>query len=300
MPTNSQRRTPRRVLSTLPLAGALLAVTAGSALAQSPSTAPIGAIDHPTGSTDIILSMETGGGFVPFGYLITQAPTFVLYGDGTAIFRPSEPVGDGQTYTPFVQAELSPEQVDALLAYALSVGRLADAANSYMVRQVTDAPTTLFTIDAAGIDKAVSVYALGIATPEGADAEYYAAFEDLATLLATFEQQVEKGNVVSAEVYQPEAYRVVLALTDGSTDAAIGWPWADLTIADFTTFPDNPNWMYAAMTPEQLAAITTVPSGGGSGVTVMAPDGPTAYQVYWRPLLPGEAVAPPVVGGKGF
>jgi hypothetical protein len=306
MPTHTERRTPRRATLSLPLAGALLAVTAGSALAQSPSTAPIGAITHPTGSTDIVLSMETGGGFVPFGYLLSQAPTFVLYGDNTVIFRPSDVPTDGTAYAPFVEAHLSNEQVDALLTYALSVGGLANAADSYTDMLITDAPTTVFTIDAAGIDKAVSVYALGIVDPEGPDAEAYAAFEDLATLLSTFEQQVEKGNVLSAELYQPEQYRVVLSEVDASqVDAASGsalaWPWADLAPADFTAFPQNAAWSYAGLTPEQLAAITTVPSGGGLDAYVTSPDGSTTYQVFWRPLLPGEDVAPDTMaGGKGF
>jgi hypothetical protein len=306
MPTHTERRDPRRATLSLPLAGALLAVTAGSALAQSPSTAPVGAIDHPTGSTDIVLSLETGGGFVPFGYLLSQAPTFVLYGDNTVIFRPSDVPADGATYAPYVEAHLSNEQVDALLLYALSVGKLADAADSYTDMRITDAPTTVFTIDAAGIDKAVSVYALGIVDPEGPDAAYYAAFEDLATLLSTFEQQVEKGNVLSSELYQPELYRVVLSEVDPSqADAAGGpaavWPWADLTPADFTPFPDSAAWSYAGLTPEQLAATTAVPSGGGMDVYVTAPDGTTTYQVFWRPLLPGEDVAPDTAGGgKGF
>lgn len=301
MPTTTQRRTSRRASLSLPLAGALLAVTAGSALAQSPSTAPIGAIDHPTGSTDIILSMETGGGFVPFGYLLTQAPTFVLYGDNTVIFRPSNVPTDGTQYAPFVEAHLSNEQVDALLTYALSVGKLAEAGDSYMDRMISDAPTTVFTIDAAGIDKAVSVYALGISDPTGPDASFYAAFEDLATLLSTFEQQVEKGNVLDAAPYEAEQYRVVLSEVDPSTAPATAWPWEDLTPADFIAFPDNTAWSYAGLTPDQLSTITTVPSGGGMDVYVTSPDGATTYQVFWRPLLPGEDLAPDTAGGgKGF
>ena len=81
-------------------------------------------------------------------------------------------------------------------------------------------------LDAAGIDKDVSVYALGITQPTGPDAEYYAAFEDLATVLSTFEQQVAKGNVVSAAPYEPATYRVVLSEIDPSQGAAIAWPWA--------------------------------------------------------------------------
>src|SRR5688572_19376076 len=111
MPTHTGPRASRPALLVLPMAGAPLALTAGASLGQSPSTAPPGVIDHPTGPTDIVLRMETGGGFVPFGYFITQAPTFVLYGDNRAIFRPSTITSDTEL-AGFIEATLSPEQVD--------------------------------------------------------------------------------------------------------------------------------------------------------------------------------------------
>ena len=299
MPTHTQRRIPGRLSLSLPIAGAFLAVTAGASLAQSPSTGALGAIDHPTGPTDVVLSLETGGGFVPFGYFMTQAPTFVLYGDNSVIFRPSvDPEGTG--FPPFVKATLSPEQVDALLTYALSVGRLADADAHYVEMSVSDAPTTVFTVNAGGVDKTVSVYALDIGEHTGPDAAMYSAFQDLAALLSTFETQVEKGQVLTAEPYQVESYRAVLSPSDLAQPDLIDWPFPDLTPADFEPMADNPNFLLGALTPEQLSAVTTVPSGGSPGIGVRSPDGTAAYTLQWRPLLPGEELQPTVVGGKGF
>lgn len=299
MPTHTSRRPGRRFSLALPLAGALLAATAGSALAQSPSTSPVGAVDHPTGPLDVVLSMETGGGFVPFGYFITQAPTFVLYGDNSAIFRPSQPGDDGELPA-FLKASLSPDQVDALLTYALSVGRLADAAGDYMEMRVTDAPTTVFTIDAGGVTKSVSVYALGIGPQSGPDAPMYAAFEDLANLLSTFEEQIEKGQVLTAEVYQPETYRVVLTEASLEQPDLVDWPWSGLTLDDFGPFPQNESFRLAGLTPDQMAEVTPVPSGGSFGMAIRSPDGESAFYLQWRPLLPGEPLEPAVLGGKGF
>jgi len=281
------------------MAGALLAVTAGATFAQSPSIVPMGEIDHPTGAADIVLRMETGGGFVPFGYFITQAPTFILYGDNTVIFRPSvDP--SGADLPAFVKATLSAEQVDALLTYALSVGRLADADGEYMEMTVSDAPTTVFTVNAGGVAKNVSIYALGIGEHTGPDAGFYAAFEDLGTLLSTFEVQVEKGQVLTAEVYQPELYRVVLSPSDLTQPDLIDWPFADLPLDTFEPMADNPSFRLGALAPEQLSAVTTVPSGGSYGWGIKSPDGTEAYFLQWRPLLPGEDVQPAVLGGKGF
>jgi len=259
----------------------------------------MGAVDHPTGATDVVLRMETGGGFVPFGFFITQAPTFVLYGDTTAIFRPGTYVS-GTELPPFVKATMSPEQLDALLTYALTVGRLADAKTDYSDFNVSDAPITLFTIDAGGVDKSVSVYALGIGEHGGADAADYAAFEDLATLFSTFEVQVENGQVLSAELYQPETYRAVLSPTDVNQPDLIDWPFGDLPLDHFEPFADNPSFRLGPLTPEQLSAVATVPSGGSTGIAILSPAGTEAYYLQWRPLLPGEDLQPAVLGGKGF
>jgi len=256
-------------------------------------------IDHPTGPTDIVLSMETGGGFVAYGYFITQAPTFVLYGDSTAIFRPStDPAGTGMP--PFVQVTLSPEQVDALLTYALTVGNLAEADTEYMEMMVSDAPTTVFTVNAGGVDKSVSVYALDMGIHTGPDAAMYAGFQELAALLSTFEVQVEKGQVLTAELYQPETYRAVLSESTLDQPGLIAWPWPDLTLDDFQPMPENPSFRLGALTPEQMAQVTAVPSGGGFGVPILSPDGSAAFLLAYRPLLPGEDLQPAVMGGKGF
>lgn len=281
------------------MAGALLAVTAGAAFAQSPSTVPMGAIDHPTGATDIVLRMETGGGMVPFGYFVTQAPTFVLYGDNTVVFRPSVDAR-GAELPAFIKATLSAEQVDALLTYALSVGRLADADGEYMEMTVSDAPTTVFTVNAGGVDKNVSVYALGFGEHTGPDADFHASFEDLGALLSTFEQQVAKGQVLTAELYEPELYRVVLSPSDLTQPDLIDWPFGDLPLDTFEPLADNPSFRLGGLTPEQLSAVTTVPSGGSYGMGIRSPDGTEAYYLQWRPLLPGEDVQPTVLGGKGF
>lgn len=231
MPTNTQRRTTRRASLSLPLAGALLAVTAGSALAQSPSTAPIGAIDHPTGSTDIVLSMEVGGGFVPFGYAMTQAPTFVLYGDNTGDFRPGSAAGG---HVPALRAggALPSSGGRTSSPYALSVGKLASAGDSYVDMQASDAPTTVFTIDAGGVDKAV-----------GASTRWASPNPRVRTLRTTTRsvswrrccppsrRRSRRATSSPREAYQPEQYRVVLSEVDPSMSVeSVTWPWADLTL----------------------------------------------------------------------
>ena len=54
-----------------------------------PTTAPtVGAIDHRTGATDVVLRLDMSGGFAPMEALASSAPTFTLYGNGIVVFRP--------------------------------------------------------------------------------------------------------------------------------------------------------------------------------------------------------------------
>jgi hypothetical protein len=302
MPTmpRASSRTPLM----LSIAGLLL--VPGAALAQSPdpaSGAPgdpcvpgvVGKIDHPTGCTDIVLRMNVGGGFVPVEVSLTEAPTFTLYGDDTAIFRPQPPDGmfpmPGEPMTPLVRAVMTPEQVDALLAYALGPGGLADAQETYFNPLIADAPTTVFTVDAAGIQTQVAIGALGLDDPSAPDAAERAKFEALSDLLDSFEEQITAGNVESAALYEPDRYRGMLtAVWEGSTDPVVGWPWTDLTLEDFVAPEDNLA-RYAELTPDQVAAVTPVPSGGITNIRLSAPDGSEWY-LSVRPLLPEESFLP--------
>ena len=98
-----------------------------------PTVAPTsGHIDHPTGATDIVLRYEQGGGFVPIGFLFTQAPTFTLYGDGTVVFqaRYEVPLTPGHAPPPWRVGRLSEDGVQALLAFALRTAACARRASN--------------------------------------------------------------------------------------------------------------------------------------------------------------------------
>ena len=101
--------------------------SAGSSSAPSPSNGGVGAIEHATGATDVVLRLEEGGGFVAPSFLATRVPIFTLYGDGTIIFRnPMKegppPVGDIFRFGPFRTARLTEDQVQATLLRAIDEG----------------------------------------------------------------------------------------------------------------------------------------------------------------------------------
>jgi len=247
---------------------------------------PIATIAHPEGATDVVLQMDTAGGLVPLTYRLTQVPVFTLYGDRTVIFRPTADA-EGNGFPPLAQATMTIEQMDALLLYALDLGGLREARDSYDSRQVTDAPTTTFSIDAHGVDKSVAVHALGMTQPEGDDAAAYEGFLALGGALANFGEQVVLGNALDAGLFQPKEYRAFLSPAQDPSTAAIAWPWSDPSPDDLQPFGDFEGVLFGGLTPGQVAQVTTIPSGGVPSLLVRTPRGTTAT-LSLRPLLPGE------------
>ncbi len=272
--------------------------TSSPASTSAPSTPPsatpaAGAIDHPTGATDVVLRYDEGGGFVMASYAATMLPPFTMYGDGTIVFRdptlefpPME--GSIGKANPMRTAKLTEEQVQDILKLALDEGGLAVARPEYRNDQIADAGTAIFTVNADGQTKTVSVYALGIdPSMAGADAPARLAFAKLAESLTS----IEKGGAITATDYAPSAYRGILMEAPGVTDPGVkAWPWTDLEPGDFVPAAD-PNGLqfpHHTLTPAQVEALgVTGFEGGLQNVTLTGSDGKT-YTLSVRPLLPDE------------
>jgi hypothetical protein len=261
-----------------------------TAVSPSPSAAAVGAIDHKTGATDILLRYDIGGGLVMAGFSASQTPIFTLYGDGTVVFRnptvqPPPPVGSVAPMTPLRTAKLSEEQIQALLEEALGQAGLGIARETYDNPMVADAGNTTFWVDAGGVDKIVTITALGMDT-QGVDGIARANFQRLAEHLADF----DKGGAVPTDVYAPTAYRAILM--DGTGQIGpVAWPWTTIKPADFS-FPADPNaFQLGTKTIGQAdvdgLGLGPVP-GGFQGMVLTGPSDGKLYALALRPLLPDE------------
>ena len=269
--------------------------TPGSSVA--PSVAPAATsdpdvIEHKTGATDILLRYEEGGGFIMPAFTAAAVPHFTLYGDGTVIFRnpmAEPPPAEGSVFrmNPLRTVRLSEDQIQELLLIALGEGGLAVARENYTNDMIADASTAIFTIEAGGIKKTVSVYALGLEMEGVADAPARAAFKKLADRLTDFDQ----GGTIATDEYRPEAYRGVLFEAPGIEAADIrDWPWPDIDPGDFTPDPDpNANqFPHRRMTIEEVDALGIKDyQGGFQNLALRSSDGKT-WTFSLRPLLPGE------------
>ena len=248
----------------------------------TPEPGALGAVAHPTDPLDIVLRMQVGGGFVPVEIAFMESPTFTLYGNNVAIFRPAADPGDlTDPLPPYACSVLSPQQVDELLTFALDEGGLRDADERYANPFIVDTPNTAFTVDADGVDKVVVVEALGF-DDQAPDPDARARFESLAAVLSDFGSQVDVSRP-----YDVPLYRAMLSepwIEDAGAPAP--WPWAD-DPADL--FGDGLD-VIATLTPEQVAQVASVPNGGQGYILLQTPDG-RLVSLTIRPLLPDETAA---------
>lgn len=259
--------------------------TAGPTNPPSPTASPIAnGISHPTAAADVVLRMESGGGFMPIDALATGAPSFTLYGDGTVVFRdptvsPPDDAGNVNRLTPFQTIRLDEEGIQTLLADAIGRGGLGIAAGPY-IGQGADLPTTTFTINADGGTKQVSVMAL---SPEmhPQDAAIITALAGLAQRLDGF-----AAAVAGEQVYVPVAYRGILMSIDQPFGPVLAWPWPSIKPAEFVS-GDNEFLKIRTMASADIAALgVQAVEGGFQGLNLKA-DG-KLYSFSLRPLLPDE------------
>lgn len=258
-----------------------------------PSVSPVGAIEHATGATDVLLRAEDGGGHMMAMFTATQVPYFTLYGDGTVIFqKPSleVPPAEGSLIRqhPLRTTRLSEPQIQELLQFAGVDSGLAIARPNYPNDQVADASTTTFTLTAGGIDKRVDVYALGMELQGGVDAIARASFSRLAERLRDFDE----GGAFTTDVYVPERYRGVLLDNGGIAPPDVKpWPWKTLKPADFVNAiaPDRFPLPSHTMTVAELEELGLEGIEGGiQGPSFHGPDDGKTYSFALRPLLPDE------------
>jgi hypothetical protein len=292
MKTTPSPRSPLsigRLQAAFALAGATLLLT-GTTVSYASDEAPadtcwtaepgvVGSLDHPTDPTAVVLRMFVGGGFVPVEVSFLENPVFTLYGNNVVIFRPA---GDQTDITeplpPYQCSQLSPEQVDQLLAFALDDGGLRSAADLYRDPFIADTPNTIFTIDADGVSKQVTVQALGF-NSDAPDQEARTQFQALADLLSDFGPQVESSSAYDAPLSQA-------MLSDVWIDQpapAVVWPWTDLTPGDFS----GQDFALATLTADQVSQVAEVPNGGQGYIVVELSDG-SQQSLAVKPLLPDQ------------
>jgi hypothetical protein len=216
---------------------ALLVVVAIAASGCAPHTGdgPSGTriADPPPGRGQLILRMDTSGGFVAPQTTLQQIPAFSLYGDGLTITQGAQmEIYPGPALPSVIVTQITPEGVQALVQAALDAGLGAN--HSYTTMTISDMPTSTFTLMTNGVAYTTSVYALGAGggTAPGMSSSERAAragLEKFSAELSDLRGSLPQGSVGADKQYTPEGLRVFVQPPQPAPDPALDqkaatWP----------------------------------------------------------------------------
>ncbi len=139
--------------------------------------------------------------------------------------------GSVSTFNPMRTAKLNEEQIQEVLLLALSEGGLAAARANYENNMITDAATAIFTIDAGGVNKTVSIYALGMDAPDGADGAGPRRLPEAGRAARRL-----RPGWLARDAMSTSRRPIAAPIMDSPGVVAPDirdWPWPDLTVADF-------------------------------------------------------------------
>jgi len=255
------------------------------------------AIAHPTGTDDLILRHETGGGFVPVEYNLRALPGVSIYGDGRMIVQgPVIEIYPGPAMPNLQVTRLSEAAIQAILREARDAGLLGPDA-SYDYACVTDLPTTTFTVNADGGTHVVSAYGLGFA--EGAEATGecpgvdVAARErlyDFSLKLGDLRSWLPEGSYSDEEPYEPDAMRVYVSAYRGDPELPqpeTAWPLGS-SLRSFGERDRNlPDIRCGVVEGQDLS--TLLPEAQAASELTPWTRGRSRFGLIFRPLLPDES-----------
>lgn len=248
-------------------------------------------ISHPTGPNDLVLRVETGGGFVPVEVNLGAVPGVSIYGDGRMIVQgPVPEIYPGPALPNLQVTQLSEDAVQAILQAASDAG-LMDGDASYDYPCVTDLPTTTFTVVAEGRTNVVSAYALGFdqGSCQGVDEEARAALLAFQTDLGDLRGLAPGGSIGEEEPYVPTEMRVFVLPYLGEPELPqqpVEWPVPgslDTFGRPIDVLEDS---RCGVVSGEDLAGLLDA-AATANQLTPWMSEG-TEHRLIFRPLLPDE------------
>jgi hypothetical protein len=271
----------------------MLGLTAAACARLSDGDAGGGGIDHPTASDELILRLETGGGFLPEDYAYRTLPEFSLMGDGRIItVGPQIAIFPGPALPNLLVRRVSPEGIQAILARARDAGLFGPDAH-YDFPLVADAATTTFTAVAAGRRHQVSAYALELedemVSPE--DRRAREALRDLRDALFDLEGWLPAGSLSKEESFDLDELRIFAgpyqgAEEEGLEQEPVDWP-LDEPLATFGREVPDRDVRCGTISGNDLDRLLPLLQQANE-LTPWMSDG-SQYRLILRPLLPDES-----------
>jgi len=242
---------------------------------------------------DVVLRVESVGGFVPPDFTVTQLPTYSLYGDGRFITQmPQIAIYPGPSLPGLSVRTVSPAGIAQLVQLALDAG--VGSADDLGVPGVADVPSTVFTVTKNGAVSTTSVAALGfdsgLSQPQVAARKKLSDFMDK---LADLPGMIGAANAGEEKPYEPGALAVLadpwmMADPIGEQpQAEKAWPGPALPGPDLPGSP-VPGMHCLTVTGAELPKALEAAAWPTNVLTPFVWEG-QRYALSFRPLLPDES-----------
>jgi hypothetical protein len=295
-----------------------LSACAGSGASPSPSDDGAGGgedIEHPSGS-DAILVIDSAGGFVPVEFMATNLPAFVLLGDGRVIVQGAQTLEfPGPALPALIERSLTEEGIQRVLQAIEDTNLFtADLELNGAQSVVADAPNTVFTLNAGGQEVRVSIYALGILSPDmepppgmpSGEIEAHRVLGQLNDALMTLDSWLPADAWESEgwQPYEPEAFRLYVRDATGQPveggdlpEQVREWPTDD----DPAAFGEAERFFgdgtRCGVVGGELGTLWLAELSAANQMTLWTTDGEDRFRVTPRPVLPHEEPACPDLVG---
>lgn len=264
------------------------------------------AIEHPTGADEAILVVEYTGGFGPVDLLATQLPAFVLLGDGRVIMQGMQTLEfPGPALPALIERRLTEAGIQEILAAVEETNLFtADAEFRGAMNVVADASDTVFTLHAAGLETTVTVYALGMLTPDmgelpgvtPGELQAHRVLQSLHDALMLLDDSLGADAYEDEgwRPYEPDGFRLFVRDVTGEPveggdleDQVRQWPTDD----DPTAFGEETSFgtgTRCGVVTGELGALWLTELSAANQATLWSDDGERRFAVSPRPLLPYE------------
>jgi hypothetical protein len=269
-------------------AAAMVLAAFSVACAPRVSTAP-----EPRPVTDqLVLRVDTHGGFLPAGFALTHLPQFSLYADGLIVMQGAQiAIYPGPAISPVNSMRVDEEGLRRIAEAARRVG-LDGPDRTYELPIVADAGTTTFTFVDDGGRHVISAYALGMEDPSIPEDERKAraALLDLQTKLGNVSGWLPKGSLTAEQPFENSRLAVIVSTEppgEQLEQRELTWP-LDRTIADLAGPVSGAQrfscFALGGQDAERLGPLVA----RANELTPWESSG-TTYWLRFRPLLPDES-----------
>jgi hypothetical protein len=275
------------------LSAAVLALLAiGTAACGGSGTSNGGSYKHADGGKEVVLRVNSGGGFVTVQYNLRSVPQFTLYGDGTIIVTgPTTTIYPGAALPNLQTTKVSEDTIQAMLSAAQEAGLFANEVD-YGRPGITDMDTTTITVNVDGKTYESNLYALSTDAAGGdLTMEQQQARAEIATLVGRLNgvESFQQGLQWASYQFTSLTAFSTPAVTGGGGDVQpnkLDWPLGDLGTLGEATQPEG--FRKAVVTGADLEKLRPL-FDQTTEITIWNSGG-KEYNVIFRPLLPDETV----------